>query len=232
VIRFSVSNNYDLWRKVTLHLLLKTTVSMKKVAWMLVALVPALNAHSQTDKPARRFNMGIQFGFNYSSVATGGFDAVHFKGVRVDNSTGFRLGLSGDYTFTKHLSLAGDAALSFYGTKIKAFNIDNTIATYELAPMFELAASLVYKPIGEGLNPYLTLGPGYKLPITGPIDNAIQLTRSVMACNIGAGVEIKCPKFTVAPELRYSFGLNNISQVAGVPDVRANSWSVIVGFRR
>ncbi len=202
---------------------------MKKVILASAVSLSVFTTYAQSNKQA--LSWGFDFGLNYSSLPVIKASMSNIQKVTTPSATGFRLGIFMDLNLTKHLSIIAKPELAFYGNKVTVIKSDNSMNTYEVPPMAELSASLKYKLLGKGMQPYIIAGPGYKIPV---IDNSIknmQFARPVISADLGIGLEKRFPKFSVAPELRYSYGVNNISSIPGVQKATLNSFVFTVNFK-
>ena len=171
------------------------------------------------------------FGFNI-----GGFQTMiksdeslpdNFK---INNSSGFRLGILIDQKIGKKLSISPKAELGFSSSEVSIsqepdINISNSIYNTHL----EFMTHMVWRRSDLKINPYILIGPSIRVPLTK--ENEISITNSYDAgIDIGIGFDKGFSNFNIMPEIRLSTGFMNIIENTTLPKIRYNSISIILNF--
>lgn len=197
---------------------------MKKT--MIIALfIPLAGwvcAQEDNIRPKKRFTTGFNVGLNKANVLLNSPTV----GAAVDNGIGVRLGLVSNLAISRRFSIEPKAELSFNTSRVT----DGT-TTYKVNPVdVELMAHLRTKLWKGGFSPYLTAGPNVKIPL-GQRSEFTLPTRNDVAIDVGVGLDVPFgKKIRVSPELRYSFGLLNISQSNSVGDLKFHNVALILNF--
>lgn len=179
----------------------------------------------------KKIKYGISLGAQQSSFCIKTYDASYYKSVLPSSGTGFRLGLLANYPLSKRWSVTAKPEMAFYGSTISTLRIDNDAYKWETVPMAELAADIRYKLPLKVVQPYLYAGPTYKYALGKSTANEPTLNGSFLCVDAGVGVEKKFKKFTLAPELRYSYGLSRIATVCNMSPVYMNTAVLVLNFK-
>jgi hypothetical protein len=205
---------------------------MKKSIFLGSAFLIVIQGYSQTKNWPMHPVFGIDFGENLSSFAISSKKPSDVEKVTSTNGSGFRLGVLMDMPVSRHFTMNASSDLVFYDNKMRVFKTDNTNKEYELPPTVEFSVHLTYKLVESRIRPFLSFGPSYKMPIVSSSMPVSQLSKSTLALDLGIGVERVFPKFIISPELRYSYGLTNISSTTGMLETKLNTIAFILCFRR
>ena len=180
---------------------------MKVIMITVIALCIAMGAIAQentssTTKPYYGYHLGV----NYSMATVDGINSADMQ-----NGVGFGLGIFMEYALVDFLIASPKAEIQFYAAEVEYLHASNDIekssimpATVEIKPHFKLK-----HPTSEEL-PYLFAGPNIIIPISDN-DNSLVDTKTTFAFDLGLGFENRFQYFNFAPEVRYSYGLQNIA---------------------
>ncbi len=194
---------------------------MKRVSLIIAAFLISGIASAQ-DSGKKRFTKGFNLGVNHANVLL----RDHNNGGTVQNGIGYRFGLISSFAFSERISIDPKAELSFNtstfwdGTQEFAFNpVD-----------LEFLAHLKVKTKKKGFSPYFIAGPNVKIPLGQ--NNATTLpTRQDVALDLGIGWDVPLgKKIRIAPELRYSIGLVNLTETTTISDLKFHNISLLLNF--
>ncbi len=181
-------------------------------------------------KPDNKIELGFSFGTNYSLLYLGENDPSKATRLSSVNGLGFRLGILATLPLFPRVSLTAKPELSFNDNNLGYTNSENKQQEYEMPTTGEIAVHVSYKLSSGSTHPYVLFGPAYKLPLTSSSSDYYQITRPALALDAGVGLEHLFKHFKIAPELRYSYNVNNISSVSGIKDVRYHVLSLSLMF--
>lgn len=175
--------------------------------------------------------LGINAGLNLANSQVQSLQRGDNKGVNVMNGMGFRLGLMADWRLVKGLSFSPKAELVFNDSKIAVTDSNSKVKEYEVYPVtFDFAGHFTYRLFDKGIAPYILLGPGYRIPLTD--DKTLYAAQDgTVFVDFGFGVEKQFRRFNIAPELRYSYGLNTDSDIPVVANLNYHSMVFVVNFK-
>ncbi len=168
----------------------------------------------------KRFSTGFNIGVNHANLLLpGNTDAT------VDNGIGYRFGLMSNLALSKRISLEPKAEVSFNTSSFLQDGQEFTINPVNI----ELVGHMKFNLSRTGLSPYIVAGPNLRLPIG---QGQLRMpSRENVAIDLGVGLDMPIGrKVRIAPELRYSFGLMDITQSENVNDIRFHNVSLILNF--
>ena len=204
---------------------------MRTIALSTATVILSLSGFAQTQSPEKKFKFGFNVGVDYpkSQFKT---DPATIQQLQTSNGTGLRLGILMDYAFTSHFVISPKAELAFNNSNVSITGKDGSKETYELYPTIELASHFIYKIPNEKLEPYLLFGPKYKIPLADKKTNSALFIKSpTVALDFGIGANKPFTYLTVAPEIRYSLGLTNISNIDAVKSLYYHTVSLVFNFK-
>lgn len=207
---------------------------MKHIIFALLMASLSVTAFAQDVVVApkeRKLTFGFGLGVNYSSLSFQSPDVNYYTSSVSNNGYGFRLGLLADWKMGKRLSFSPKAEMAFYESRLLLLGPKSDGTVYQSYPLvFEIAGHFNYRLFNLPVQPYLILGPSVKLPFA---DGRSRYTtyRPGYAMDIGLGLNKKFKMFTLAPELRYSFGLSNASNIPFVSNVRMHTVALVCNFK-
>lgn len=195
-------------------------IDMKKMIVIAAAVLFAGTASAQ-DTEKKRFTKGFNVGINHANVLL----ANGSNGGSVQNGTGFRMGLISSFAFSERISIDPKAELSFNTSTFW----DGT-QEFEINPVdLELLGHLKVKTKKRGFSPYFIAGPNVKIPLAR--NSATLPTRQDVAIDLGVGWDVPLgKKVRIAPELRYSIGLINITESNTIQDLKFHNVSLLLNF--
>jgi hypothetical protein len=177
----------------------------------------------------KRLKLGFGMGVNHSIII---YEDIPGKAYSV-NDPGIRLGIFAEYEALNFLFIAPRAELSFNNGKVDLSNQDGSNSIYEVMPIsLDLMAHFIIKKEGGRLSPYFLIGPNFKIPLSQEtVDTTEFPTAPDFAIDFGIGVDKAFRSFCFAPELRYSYGLLNVSQNPRVQSLGFHSLSLVLNFK-
>lgn len=206
---------------------------MKKVIFALTFLVTSFTLYAQNKAypSGKRTKYGINFGLNYSNVINKDLPS----NGSISNDLGFQLGVLADYKIsrsTDQLSISPKAELAFTSGQVNFTNPNSPDLNYLVMPVFlGLGVDFVFILDQGDFSPYFYAGLSTQFPIANTTStDLIYPTKTNLGLNIGIGLEKIVYYFNVAPELRYSLGLTNISKDSNLGALRLHTLSFIINF--
>lgn len=194
---------------------------MKRVSLIIAAFLLAGMASAQ-DLGKKRFTKGFNFGVNQANVLL----QDNSNGTYVQNGLGFRFGLISSLALSERISIDPKAELSFNTSTFWDGSEELRINPVDL----EFIGHLKVKTKKKGFSPYFIAGPNVKVPL-GNNSAATLPTRQDVAIDLGVGWDVPLGrKIRVAPELRYSIGLVNLSESSSISDLKFHNISLLLNF--
>lgn len=202
---------------------------IKKMMVAILLLMCSVVAFSQSEISEKKSKYGIYVGINHSNLMYG--DLHLMESPIISNDLGFGLGVLADYKLTNWLSFSPKAELAFNSSTV---NYSNGLGeqSYEVMPInVGIMGHLVVKKQNSKLSPYLFFGPQYRLSLNRRVTTTTEFgTNNDIALDIGIGLEKGFEYFNFAPELRYSYGFNNVNQNPAIPQLYFHNVSLIFNF--
>ncbi len=176
---------------------------------------------SAQDTEKKRFTKGFNVGVNHANVLLQNAN----NGESIQNGTGFRVGLISSFAFSERISFDPKAELSFNTSTFWDGTQDFAINPVDV----ELLGHLKVKTKKRGFSPYFLAGPNLKIPVAR--NSGTLPTRQDVALDLGVGWDVPLgKKIRIAPELRYSIGLVNITESNSVQDLKFHNVSLLLNF--
>ncbi len=181
-------------------------------------------ADSEARKEKGKFlTFGFDMGVNRSDLQ---FGQTQTAGDQITNGFGYRLGIVSNLQFTQRFSFAPKAELSFNATRLDQSNTSYNVNGVNL----EFIGHFKYNILKTPFTPYVIAGPNFRLPLEAKEEDYVP-TKEDLALDVGIGFEIPLKQFSLAPELRYTFGLSNISSSDNFSDLNYNNIAMVLIFR-
>lgn len=203
-------------------------IHCKAIIAALFFLVPFMS-HSQFNikkhderNQSRKYSYGIHLGMarhnfrvDHSTVFTNG--TTNVLAIEGSNDTGIEVGLIGSLHPGEHFEIRTMPGITFGNRSVQYyFPNDSTLLEDLESTMFDFPLHLKYKskPYND-LRMYVVGGGRFRtnMSLEAPSDDAasepLRLTESDLMVEIGAGVELHFPLFTLSPELKISQGILN-----------------------
>lgn len=168
------------------------------------------------------FHFGITMGVNNSNykITPDSFFIAQNKILNMETGPGlgFNLGILSDYHVTNRLEFRFIPTLSL-GTKNLYFTIRNqdTLTTRKIESVYlEFPFHFKYKSKPyKDFRPYVIGGMKYSVDMQSnagarKAENLIQVNRNDYALEYGIGIEMHLPMVIISPEIKVSYGLNNV----------------------
>lgn len=187
-------------------------------------------AQSETKSLNSKFRIGFNLGTNHSWLYSK--ESLPDNAV-INTGIGARLGILMDYSLSKNFIFSPKVELAFNKSEVDLKNNDNSVSTYRIFPIsLEVLSHFVYKA-GEGNSkPYFLIGPNLRVPIRNNSKSSTAFeNRSDVAIDVGLGLENSFKYFLFSPELRYSFGLLNVSKHPTLNSLKFHALSLVLNFK-
>jgi len=204
---------------------------MKLAVATLAVMLAVQSVFSQTESKSTKLHLGINFGADYSTLQVANANPLTIREFTTSPQAGFRLGLVTDYALSNQFAFVFNPDLSLDKTSLTIVKIDNSNAVYQTAIAVGAAAHIVYKHLQWSTRPYILFGPRYDIPVISKTGSGNQLAKSNLSLELGIGLERAFPNFVFSPELRYSYGLSNISATTDMQSVQLHTISLILIFK-
>lgn len=181
------------------------------------------NCNEQSKKSNRKIAaFGFSFGLNRSNLK---FGTAQESGDQIVNGLGYRLGLVSELRMGQRFVFSPKADLSFNAGQLSQSEQTYTVSASSL----EFMGHLKYRFARSNFSPYILAGPNYRMPLQNRND-AFVPTKNDLAVDVGLGVDIPLIGFKVAPELRYYYGLTNITNSDSFSDLNYHNIEVSLIF--
>jgi hypothetical protein len=181
------------------------------------------NCDDQSKKSNRKIAaFGFSFGVNRSNLK---FGTAQESGDQIVNGLGYRLGLVSEFRMGQRFVFSPKADLSFNAGQLSQSEQNYAVSASSL----EFMGHLKYRFARSNFSPYLLAGPNYRIPLQNRNDNVVP-TKNDLALDIGVGLDIPLIGFKVSPELRYSYGLANITNSDSFSDLNYHNIAMSLIF--
>lgn len=188
-------------------------------------LLVVSSSYAQEDTRKEKFaTFGFDFGVNRSNLS---FGSDQNGAGTITNGLGYRLGIISNFRLSQKFSLAPKAELSFNASRLSQNAIDYKVNPVNLEGMLHIK----YKLFKSRFTPYILFGPNFRVPLNNSTASSDFIpTKNDIAIDAGLGFDIPLRNIKLSPELRYSFGLINISNSSNVSDINYHNLSIVVGI--
>lgn len=198
------------------------------VALSLLGLITVGSAQSSTNtediKPkSHNFLFGFSFGANYTQMNSKSDLPTN---ASLTNGIGGRLGVNGEYVHSSFLQLRLSSELVFNSSRVNFSNGNNEIVDhYHAKPVSMDIMGHIKLQNGLGKNDvYVVFGPSVTVSVNKKnLTSTDYSTNTALNADVGCGYNINLKYFSVAPEIRYSYGLSNINAHPQLTDLYSNS---------
>jgi len=177
----------------------------------------------------KKIMLGFNIGLNYSNLLVPNNNSYS----KVNNGSGFRLGLVMSEEVNKKMSISPKAELSFNNCSVVYSNSTNTESSYRVYPAdLDLMIHFTYKLKQGKYEPYILAGPNAKIPmIDYKAITQIYGNNPDFAIDLGFGFEKKLSYFNLTPELRYSIGLLNVNKDPSLGHMYFHNIALVFNFK-
>ena len=204
---------------------------MKHVLILVFATMMSATAHGQSEAKPKKTTFGFSLGVLQSnfqnSNAIPGLDAGGIK-----NKMGYRLGLTMDREINSQFTLAPKIDLAVNRGYLDA-KVDGEFAAY--TPVGATIDFMLHGTLNTSCNNdrlYILFGPNFRYALGNTDFSIVEInTPNDFALDFGIGMRNNLKSFTFAPELRYTIGTTNISQMAMWQRVYNHTISLIFSFK-
>ncbi len=174
------------------------------------------------------FKFGINLGLNYSNAFV--VEELPPNAI-LSNGLGFRLEVMGEYKISKRLYISPTAGFSFNNVVLYD-SANGELDEFLIFPIsLDMATHFVIKPSLKKNRAYFYAGPAIKLPVEAESPNSeVMGSTWTPAIDLGIGFDIDLGYFHLAPEIRYSIGLNKVSEQPPASPIYFHNVSIIFNF--
>ncbi|MDI9356685.1 MAG: porin family protein [Chitinophagaceae bacterium] len=158
---------------------------------------------------------GSQYSYRYSDNITNPLDTIH--SIIPEILPGFKTGFIANFRVVQYLDFRVHIIVGIYENKLTYRNIYGGKYEALLEDVYiEIPLFLKYKSVRrKNSRMYIIGGITSMIAARGkqtkdPTTDRLQTKDFFLATEVGVGIDIYYPFFKFSPELRYSFGLNNI----------------------
>lgn len=180
------------------------------------------NCTGNSGRDRKIATFGFSFGLNRSNLQ---FGAAQENGDQITNGLGYRLGVVSELRLGKRFVITPKADLSFNAGQVNQSNTNYDVSASSL----ELMGHLKYRFAKSNFSPYVLAGPNYRIPLSTRSDNVVP-TRNDLAIDVGLGLDIPLIGFKISPEVRYSYGLTNVTNSESFSDLNHHNIAVSLIF--
>lgn len=187
-------------------------------------------AQSDLETPTNPLKYGVSVGINYSILNQENVSAVDDD---IRNGVGLNLGIFAECPLTRWMSFTPRAGISFNNSKIVHSGSNNEELTYGLMPITaELRGHFVFNSSRSKLAPYVFFGPNLRVPLNNRFDGMEEFSnKTSLALDFGVGLEKALSNMSIAPELRYSYGLTDVNDKSRFDQAFMHTVSLLVNFK-
>ncbi len=138
-----------------------------------------------------------------------------------------------EYTLNRYFSFVPKSELSFNDARIFTVYKDGSKETKLISPLtVELSPHFTIGLSEKRTRPYFLIGPTLKIPIPDRSNpNASEINSTIGALDLGFGLNKELKFFSIAPELRYSYGLNNIANSPDINRMHFHNITLVLIFK-
>jgi hypothetical protein len=202
---------------------------MRSIVFYAAMLLLISNYFCQQKDSIPKIIFGFNIGMNYANTQVKNYTVGHLETV---NTPGFEIGTLMDWRIKNRLSLVTRSELSFNGSQISLSKDPDEQPVYQVYPvLIDFATQLNYRFTHTKNAPYILVGPSYKVPLTGDKNIRYATMRNCLSLDFGFGFDKKLKYFNIAPELRYSMGLTDLSNNQMLGNIYFNTISLVVNFK-
>ncbi len=206
---------------------------MRKVLFFCLVSVLIFNGNSQSADSLRKIKLGFDIGGNYTFLQIEKAGQSNQNQITTLNGLGFRIGIVMDYKINRHFSLIPKAELSFNDVRLYTVYGGGSKESRSISPLtVEISPHFAFKLSDKKVKPYFLIGPVLKIPIPDASNpRALEINSNVVGVDLGFGLNRALKYFNFSPELRYSYGLNNISNSADISKMYFHNVSLVFIFK-
>ncbi len=171
---------------------------------------------------------GFNVGRNYSFLQMQNSD----PNIDVSTHGGFQMGLIMDYKLGSHFTVSPKAEMSVNHTRLSFIPEEDFVRDIPVFPVtLQFATHFNYRLSKNPSSLYFLIGPDVKFPINKGQGQVYGTDKKDIAVDVGIGFDKMFNAFHFSPELRYSYGLRNLSQNASTGEMHFHSISLVLQFK-
>ncbi|MBI1265824.1 MAG: outer membrane beta-barrel protein [Cryomorphaceae bacterium] len=204
---------------------------MKHVLILVFATMISATAHGQSEANPKKSTFGFSLGVLQSNFQNSntipGLDAGGIK-----NMVGYRLGLTMDREINSQFTLAPKIDLAVNQGYLDA-EVDGEFTPY--TPVGSTIDFMLHGTLNTSCSNdrlYVLFGPNFRYALDDTKFSSTEIdVPNDFALDFGIGMRNKLKSFTFAPELRYTIGTTNVSQLVMWQRVYNHTISLIFSFK-
>ncbi len=192
---------------------------MKRFCTFLLALSVSALSFAQ-DKVEKRGGFGFNVGFVYGQAnLKADLPEASESRMWVQNQGGASMGLLYHHELDSRISVKGQLNLTWLDSFVVYESSDGTFLRKEIFPTFiELPLHFHFTNKAENNNISALFGVKITKSLDTGIDQEFILRDSFTSAEFGLGKEFDLQHFSIAPEITYSFGLENLYRYSILPE--------------
>ena len=182
------------------------------------------------DSAMNRIRYGFSIGGNYSNLQSRHALPDH---ISIANKGGFRLGLLAEIPLSEKWMFSPKAETACNGSSVRIMDADKYTVTHKVIPVsLEVMSHFVFMMNNRKRTPYLLAGLGLKIPVINRVETSTDFkTKPCFSFDVGIGINNRSKHVIAAPEMRYSFGLQNINTNPQLQSLYFHSVSPVLSFK-
>jgi hypothetical protein len=178
----------------------------------------------------KKTTYGFGASINYSNLAV-----QSNQGFENDlkNNLGFEVGLLMERRLSAVAFLSPRINLSFNNIRFNEIDGQGNENQFKVMPMrLDFMMYAIFRDQKQKLQPYFFFGPSIKTPLDkSPIGMKQYSLVTDIGLDLGIGLNKVLPNFQFAPELKYSFGLMNLTRSEGVNKMNLHMLSLVFNIK-
>jgi len=204
---------------------------MKEVVFAILLAGFGTVCQAQYDDTAveKKVKYGFNLGANYSNLTVPNGLPLN---ANISEGLAIRLGIISEININKNVSLSPKAELTFNRNQVTITHGDGSITSYQEMPFsLDIMAHFNVFKSDNDLNPYFFVGPNLKIPIEDKdAITTLPATKTNFAIDFGVGLNKTFTNFEFTPELRYSYGIVDVTRQSLLPSLYHHNISLVFNF--
>jgi hypothetical protein len=206
---------------------------VKNIAFIFLACIFLGSFLQAQPNIVKNVKFGFNLGSNYSALNIERSNSTVPGEIIQYNGLGFRIGIVAEYVFNERFSFVPKYEMSFNETGLLVKNTSGEQQNLQIYPVtMELNPHFNFNLKNGRCKPYVLFGSSIKIPVTKNYDPYYSPVKTTAVCiDLGFGINKALEYFNFSPELRYSYGLNNISNVEGIKNMHFHCVTIVVNIK-
>lgn len=200
---------------------------MNKVVYVIVIICLCQISYGQANHSPKEKKVcyGINIGTNFSMV----FDKPPLQeDILKHSGIGIQIGILSKINLTESISILPKIDLAMHDLGVQS--IEKPLNTYQINPITINIGSHFQLDLMNS-KVYVLMGPTFRLAsVFKSEDTSVFPVRNDIAIDVGIGLSKYFNKFIIAPELRYSYGLLDVSNHPSYKNLRVQTITLLCNF--